>query len=106
MRQVGLNVLPGALYGSQHFFSLGAWLTKPVAAPDAVQLPAMAFQHRLAQAVAVAGRSGVVIAGAIAFDAQQIAAWLVGVHHGQVNEETGNADLRLHLQAQLRELLG
>ena len=66
----------------------------------------MAFQHRLAQAVAVAGRSGVVIAGSIAFDAQQIAARLFGVHHGQIDEETGNADLRLNLQAQLRELLG
>ena len=76
-----------------------ARISEPIGAPNAVKAPAQAFQHALAQAVAIAGRQRAVISGAVTFDGQQITARLLWVAHGHVNEITGCAHLRLYAVA-------
>ena len=81
-------------------------VAEPVGAPDAVDLPAQSFQHLLPEPVAVPGGTGAVIAGSVAFDAQQITPWLGWIHDRQVDEETGRSDLVRDIVSPLAQLVG
>ena len=48
---------------------------EPVGAPDAMDGPAILFQHLLPETVPVSGRARTVIGGAVALDAQEVPSW-------------------------------
>jgi hypothetical protein len=75
---------------------LAGRIAEPISAPDARDTPAAVLKHLLAQAVAVASTTARVILGTVAFDPEQIAARCFGVTHGEVDEESGYADLAIH----------
>ena len=64
---------------------------------DGVVVQRSAFQHGLAQTIAIPRRARVMVGLAIALDAQQIAARMLGIGNTQVDKKTGNADLWMDL---------
>src|SRR3954451_7582147 len=82
------------------FLGLFLGTKKPVRRPDAMQDPAVRFQHSLPEAISVSRRPRRVIFGAVAFDPKQKTPRLVGIDHCEVNEESGGADLRLDVVTQ------
>src|ERR1035437_3619766 len=78
---------------------------EPVGGPDAVELPAQAFEVVLAQTVAVTRRLRGVVHGAVGFDGQDEAPRLGGVLGCEVDPVTRGADLALEGEAGCRQLV-
>ncbi len=60
---------------------------EPVTAPDAVNEPPLALEDAAAQTVAITSGPGLTIGGSITFDGQKVAVRLVGIGHGNIDEQ-------------------
>jgi len=87
----------GALFGREdgvlQLLELANRIVEPGRGPDPVNLPAKTLKDTLAKTVAVSGGAGGVVAGAIAFDPEEISAWVAGIDDREVEEEPGATDL-------------
>lgn len=86
-------VVEGLLDGVEGGAELGVGVLEPIGDPEAVEGPTLVLEDGLAEAVAVAGAGGGAVGGAVAFDAEEVAAGLSGVGDGEVDVEAGDADV-------------
>ena len=84
---------------SDEFLCFHFRVLKPIRRPDPIDLPCQAFKYPLAVFIPVTGGTGVVIDRPIAFHAQQVDIWSVGMAKCKVDEVIGHADLSVNLTA-------
>lgn len=75
--------------GRQGPFGAGIPVMEPFAGPDPVESPALALKLFLAEPVTVSCALGRVVCGAVAFDRQDVTAWLDRMLDGKVDPVGG-----------------
>ena len=78
---------------------LGGGVVPPVGGPEVLAVPAEAFEDGLAEFVAIAGGGGGAVGGSVAFDAEEVAARIVGMKDGEIDAVAGAADLAMDFVA-------